>query len=171
MAVESISTSVVVNFGDVGSSQYQASLEVDSRPDGYNNGVTSFNGGDTVGLLLYKSSNVVELSSISSAGSLVKQSGTEAVEVVDEYLVFTDTSEANLSKPVYSGFSYEWLGTSLGSLATTANGTKVKTSTKGVAVAKVSYTTNATQYILSTPATINGSNTYKIACVVFAEVP
>lgn len=154
-----VTTSIVVQFSSSSGSVLTA--EVDSREDGLNNGKTSFSPGNTAKFLVFKSDNVTIDSMVSSAGTLSPAgSGTYEVE---EWVTFSNTAETSVSKPVASGFSYEWFGTSLGTI--TASETSLRVESKGVAVAKVKYQSKYLAYALASPASLNGESEFQI--VVF----
>ena len=88
-------------------------LEIDSRPDGLNGGRTSFKPGDSVGLLLYRSSNVSIIHGpIVTAGTLDSE-GTHSVFQAG-YLTFADNHDATMGYPIANP-SLSWVGNSLGS--------------------------------------------------------
>jgi len=142
------------------------SAEVDARADGLNAGKTSFAPGDDVHILVYKSDNVVVTGTDCSAGSL-SASGT-AVVVLTEELFFEGEKTATLGVPASTGVleTTTWLGRSLGAITLGADKTTCTAGSAGVAVANVSYRTNALVYKLSTPASINGSTDYSILVLI-----
>lgn len=156
-----VTTSIVVQFSQGASGQLSA--EIDSRPEGHNSGKTSFAPGETAHFLVFKSDDVTIDQLIASYGA-VSYLGEEDFDVEDEWLQFADTNEANLSKPYASGFSFQWYGTNLGTL--TPVGNKVTCPTKGVGMAKVSYTARCRVYALPSPSQINGSSNFQILVLV-----
>lgn len=141
------------------------SAEVDTRPGGLNAGRSSFNPGETVYILVYKSDNVSITDTICSAGSLTSQ-GTTVVDATEE-LMFEGDDVATLNKPVRSGISQAvWYGRSLGTLALQSDKVTVKASSKGVAVAKVTYESLAQVYVLTSPATLNGETDFSILALI-----
>lgn len=141
------------------------SAEVDSRPTGLNGGKTGFAPGETAFILVYASDNVSISETICSAGSLTAQ-GTTLVTVTDE-VMFEDSDAASLSKPANGSLaSTTWYGRSLGSLTLMGDKSTVKSSVKGVGVAKVSYEARALVYALASPATLNGETDFSILALI-----
>ena len=97
-----IHTSLVLDFqtqADGGVLQ----LEIDSRPEGTNNGVTTFYAGDSPGFLMYRSSNVVSVSFLSSEGGIASAGGG-TTDIV-EFLTVANAREVGFSKPRSGGLS------------------------------------------------------------------
>jgi hypothetical protein len=161
-----------VQFGNPdgsGAAGAHLSAEVDTRPDGLNGGRNAFSPGETAYILVYTSNNVSITDTICSAGSLSAQGS--AVVTVTEELMFEDTDSANLRKPARSGLSQSvWYGRSLGALTLQSDRTTVKASSKGVAVAKVTYEALASVYALSSPATLNGETDFSILALIKGSV-
>lgn len=156
-----------VQFGnpDGSAAEGHLSAEVDTRPGGLNGGRSAFNPGETAYLLVYKSDNVSITDTICSAGSLTAQ-GTTVVAVSEE-LMFEDADSATLGKPARASLSQAvWYGRNLGSLSLQSDKATVKASSKGVAVAKVSYEALALVYALSSPATLNGETDFSILALI-----
>jgi hypothetical protein len=102
---------------------------------------------------------------ICSAGSLTAQ-GTTLVTVTDE-VMFEDSDAASLSKPANGSLaSTTWYSRSLGSLTLMGDKSTVKSSVKGVGVAKVSYEARALVYALASPATLNGETDFSILALI-----
>lgn len=156
-----VTTSIVVQFSQ-NSAGGSLSAEIDSREDGLNQGKSSFAPGDRAFFLLFKSSDVAVDSVVASGGSISSAPG--GLYDVEEWLTFADATEANLSKPMYSGFTYQWYGNNLG--AVTVSGNKVTAPTKGVGVLKVTYKAAYDAYSLASPATMNGKSEFQIAVLV-----
>ena len=111
-----ITATVVVSFGGATSDNNGLVAEVDGREDGHNQGRTSFNPGDDVYILLYKTDNVTLNDPVVSYGTLVFEAGLspEPVDQTDD-LQFVDEIEATLQYPVNAdGFTGQWLGNDLG---------------------------------------------------------
>ena len=156
-----------VQFGnpDGSGSDGHLSAEVDTRPDGLNGGRSSFSPGETAYILVYKSDNVSITDTICSAGSLSAQGN--AVVTVTEELMFEDADTATLGKPAHSSLSQSvWYGRSLGGLTLQSDKVTVKASSKGVAVAKVTYDALALVYTLSSPSTLNGETDFSILALI-----
>lgn len=145
------------------------SAEIDSREDGLNGGKTSFAPGEPVYILVYKTDNVNITQAACSAGSLTAIN-TVTVEV-EEDVMFDDADTGSLGRPATHGIaSTVWIGRSLGGLSVQADMTTVKAGQKGIAVARVQYTTRALVYKLSSPTTINGLTDFSILAVIQGEV-
>ena len=143
----------------------QLSAEVDARPEGLNGGRSSFNPGETVYILIYKSDNVTITDTVCSAGSMGAQ-GSTVVSKTEE-LMFEDVDSASLSVPAQSSLaSTLWYGRSLGSLTLQSDKVTVRASSKGVGVAKVTYGALALIYALSSPATLNGETDFSILVLI-----
>lgn len=156
-----ITTTTQITFGS-GSEGTDAHLsaEVDNRPSGLNAGKSSFVGGDPVYVLVYKSDNVSIISTLVSAGSVFP--GPNQTVDVEEILTFANSRDASLSKPASGFVGVTWMGNSLGGISIGGNQTSVKASSSGVAVAKVTYKTQAKSYRISTPVIVNGSADFSI---------
>ncbi len=141
------------------------SAEVDTRPNGLNGGRSSFNPGETVYVLVYKTDNVTVAETHCSAGSLSAQ-GTTLVTLSDE-LMFEDAETASLRVPVHGALSTTvWYGRALGALTVQADRTTVKAAVKGVGVAKVTYPALAHIYALSSPSSLNGETDFSILAII-----
>jgi hypothetical protein len=142
------------------------SAEVDTRPDGLNGGRTSFSPGETIYILVYKSENVTITDTICSAGSITAQ-GSTALTLTEE-VMFEDSDTSQLPKPsrLSSLASSLWYGRSLGSLTLQSDKMTVKAQSKGVAVAKVTYTAEASVYALTAPASLNGETDFSILVLI-----
>ena len=164
-----VTTTVQISFGTGGADAARAHLsaEVDGRSNGLNGGKTSFVGGEPVYVLLYKSSNVTIKSKILSAGSLFAAE-SQLVDV-EEIITFSNSRESSLSKPASGGVSVTWYGASLGGLSIAEDGTSVTASASGVAVAKVTYKSNALAYRISTPLELGGVKDYSILLFILGE--
>lgn len=161
-------TTIRVQFGtssDSAAADGHLSAELDSRTDGLNGGKTSFAPGATAYFLVYKSDNVTITDVIASAGT-VSQTSTATVQKTEE-IQFEDTDSATIDVPAASGItSTTWFGRSLGSLSLQSDKTTVKASSKGVAVASVTYDATALVYAITSPASIAGITDYSIIVLV-----
>lgn len=165
----SVSTNISVQFGSAAAADAGLLLkaEVDSRDDGLNAGNTSFIPGDSVGILLFKDDLITQLDRVVTAGSLA-QAGSGSFLVENEVLTFSDNTEVNqevsFQYPVYSGFTYKWLGTDGGAIQVVDRQVARKPSA-GIGVAQVSYTTFYTAYRLNSPSILNGETEFSILVV------
>lgn len=155
-----VTTTVQLTFGSGDSNKGHLSAEVDNRPGGLNGGKTKFSGGEPVYVLLYKSRNVSITQKLVSAGSIYP--GQNQLIDMEEIITFQNKREASLSKPVSGMLDVTWLGNSLGWLTVDVDQTTVNASGAGVAVAKVSYKTEAQSYRISTPRSVNGETNYSL---------
>lgn len=162
-----ITASLVVNL-DRSGGDGTLSIEVDGRENGLNNGKTNFAPGEDVGLLVFRSTNVVIDEIISSLGSISGAgNGSYAVE---EFATFANTNDASVSKPIWGSLSYDWIGKSLGGLQVVDNGTRVLAREKGIAAAALDYGSSYQGYYLrNTPTTYNGRTKYPVVIVVFGH--
>lgn len=148
-----VTTSIVVQFS-TGSEDGVLTVEVDDRDaaqGGLNGGKTSFVPGDTVFLLLYKSSNVTLQAALASIGSL--SAGQQVTISKTEDVTFAGETEASVRYPVLPGsLSYQWIGASLGAVSVISEN-KVRipappANSYPVGIARVTYDTRATAYRL-----------------------
>jgi hypothetical protein len=158
------SATIRVQFGDPDGLGGHLSAEIDRRADGLNGGKTSFNPGDTVYILVYKSDNVTLTDLEASAGS-VAQTGYEIVTKTDE-VFFEKEDSASLSTPADSIVSSQWFGRSLGSITLQADKQTVKSDSEGVAVAQVDYLTTAVVVALTSPASLGGLTDFSVLVVI-----
>ena len=93
---------------------------------------------------------------------VISNEGSGTSDEEDEIVTFVDSDEESVSKPVLSITSYNWLGTSLGSVA--SDGTKIITSVKGTGVLKITYTSNFRRYGLVLPT--KDEESYPVIVVV-----
>lgn len=181
MATETVTTSLTIGF-DIASDDTGAnsilSAEVDGREDGENNGETNFIPGDTVGIMLFRSSNVSSITyQLSTSGQLSSANSSQfaASSEVDTFLIFDSTDEASLSYPMNSGGSLTWMGKSLGAY-TVLNQATVKLSNPNpnddeyyVGVMRATYTSQGNGITLSGTG-ISGEDKYEIFCFWVGEI-
>lgn len=142
---EVVTASLTINF-DSGKGSSQFSVEVDDRETGPNGGKTSFNPGDSVGLLLFASPNVSNIRSFITSGSLSGGGGIISVEK-EEVISFAKETEASARYPVDAIIGYEWYGPGPSSIAY-ANG-KFTVPPETFAIGKVKYRSRAIPYTVS----------------------
>jgi hypothetical protein len=112
---------------------------------------SQFGFGEAIYIRCFRQPSDLELRSAEiTDGSVSGPSGDYAVNVEDESVTFSNSDTANTSKPITGGFSYRWLGTSLGALVVTADGS-LKASQVGTAVALASYASNYSRIVASVP--------------------
>ncbi len=162
-----------VSFGIQGgaSAAYHLSAEVDSRDlaaGGLNGGKTSFEPGDTVKILVYKSSNVTIDSVTASSGSA--SLGGSSIVTKNTEVMFEDTKTASLPFPADSISHPVWVGTSLGSPSLTADKQNVQVGNSGVAVLSMDVTTTAMIITLTSAASVNGLTSYSVLVMVKGSV-
>ena len=87
-------------------------MEIDDRPDGLNNGDTTFRPGDEVGYLMFAPGITIQ-QHFATAGSIVSAGAGAKVIAGDDadYIVFAQSREQSLAYPAAGGLSSsEWLG-------------------------------------------------------------
>lgn len=162
-----ISTSIVVNFGDTEQGMLKA--EIDSRTDGFNNGETSFAPGEIVAFLVYSTPNVTVNNPVVSLGSTQEISSPITI-AKEEFINFEDAKKGTPSFPIMSGFTYSWIGTSLGTVTVNSQ-REVSVATKGVAVLKINYNTQAIPWRLTNiPTSVNGITTFPVVVFISGNV-
>jgi hypothetical protein len=160
-----VTATLVVQFRNESAGVLQA--EIDARPDGYNNGRTSFVPGDSPAFLIYKSTNVTILAEEVSAGNIATLQG--GLVSVTDFLTFANADEASLSKPIHSGAVYKWLGNNLGA-PTIVGDTKVRLTTKGVGILKLTYNAQfLARQFAGLPTVLNGETEYQVIAVITGE--
>ena len=162
-----VSTTLVVNFtptsDDAG---LGLTAEIDSRPEGLNNGKTSFAPGDSVGFLVYPGPNVTITNVRATAGGIANV-GAQAVSI-QEALFLAQEKEARLRAPV-SGISGQWLGIDPGVTPVVAGGV-VKFVEEVFGMLYFDYTANAIGYILSgVPLELGGLTDFSVGILVEGE--
>ena len=156
MATPNITAHVVVEFSD--GENPNVSVEVDTREDGYNHGVSSFVPGQDVYLLLYMPPGYICTYTEVTAGSLSYVSSTTVSE--EEYLTFIDDEPANLAKYPISYPAFSWLGVNLGVVSVAKQicslvaraynaATGVYTPAHRIGLARAAYSTTAQVYRIS----------------------
>lgn len=130
-----VTTSITVDFSSSNPNSI-LKAEVDSRADGFNNGVTTFVAGDSPVILLIKSSDVtVDQVVFSEGGYASKGSGTIEVE---EWLTYAMVKEGNLANPPSGPITIEAHTGSANSF-TLSDFTKVMSDVAFVGAVKVKY--------------------------------
>lgn len=152
--MSTIRTTIQVSFGTGATGNEHISAEVDGRTDGLNAGKTSFLPGDTAFILIYKSGNVTIDQILISAGSMIN--ATSGTVQKEEDIFFDDASTATLSFPTTGPVAVTWLGAQLGDLVLQSDGMTVRSSAKGVAVARVQYQTTPEAKGIVAPAYLAG---------------
>ena len=161
-----VKTSIVVQFTSADGAGH-LSAEIDSRPEGYNKGVTSFVPGDSPAFLVFKSSSVTIISVEPSAGNITPLAGGSVP--IDEMLHFPKETEASLQKPRSGELGSKWLGNDLGAIELIGD-QKVRVATVGVGVAKVQYNSTFLAYRLGNlPITLNGEANYEVLILITGE--
>lgn len=152
-----------------------ASIELDSRPDGLNSGVTEFQGGDTIYFLLHLPLDAVVEDIITNEGTAVEW-GRVDLDVID-VLVFNYPTELEqrLSRTPSSNVAMRWAGKGIPVSPSCYGGavtlpkpilkTTVKTK-RSIGVLICTYTESATVIKLETPETVDDSPVYSIHGVV-----
>lgn len=174
MAITSGSTTIT--FKAVCDEHVSVSVELD---DDRNGGKTCFTYGDTVYIKVYTIPSNVTVTAYATAGHLSGGSTfTEDFPGTDEdpFVTFAGTTEASVSKPIVSNFSYSWVG----STSITPSGVSHdegsitvrlpsgSNSEKFAGVMEVSYTTRYRSYSL-TLSSGGGRSEYPVLVVFFAS--
>lgn len=147
MANQVITTSLVIQFTDptAGASGAHLSAEIDSRPEGYNKGVTQFLMGDSPVFLVFKTPDVA--TEFSQTAGNVSPFATAQITMKD-YISFAKSKEASLSKPPNGDVSFTQIGSGIGA-ALRVVGTRVIAGDVITAVYKAEYTTTGYAYRLT----------------------
>lgn len=100
-----VSTSLVVSFTQASGAGTGGSLtaEIDSRPDGLNNGVTQFLPGDSPAFLVHKSEGVSIDEMLASEGTI--ESLGPITMTIEEDVMFTKSNQGRLNKPASGGIT------------------------------------------------------------------
>jgi len=144
------------------------SAEVDSRPEGLNQGKSSFLPGDTAWFLVHASRNVTVDTPIASAGSVLS-ARVGSVSRTDD-VFFENATTATLSVPADGIQKVTWFGTDLGSVSLGSDQLTVTASRSGVAVARITYSTSPKAYGVKSPTQLNGSTDFSILVLVTGSV-
>lgn len=102
--------SITVTFKAVCEEGVSVSVELD---DDRNQGKTCFMPGDTAYIKVYTIPHTANLEVFTTFGSIsAVGSYSESFPATDEssYITFAGTTESSVSKPIISGFSYNWIG-------------------------------------------------------------
>jgi hypothetical protein len=160
-----ITAHIVVDFDGAADEAPNVLVEIDSRPEGYNGGKTSFLPGDNAFLLLYVPIGWSCKATYVTAGSMALYASGIGI-AKEDYYTFVDDEPVTLQYPYYGGFSYSWLGASQGVISQANNicsipprsfnaTTGVYSPANRIGLAKIGYTSNAEVYrISSVPSTI-----------------
>jgi hypothetical protein len=171
MATNAVTATIVVKFEPSSGASF-LTAEVDSREDGLNKGKTNFGPGDTVGILVRKSDDLVISTAIATAGTLVSGAGGSTTE--EEFIPFAFTLEGNTGKPVGSITDSAWYGNDLGSFSIPSNTTNITlldpAAKDSVGVLYLNYTSPYLAYYLTAPTQLNGKKTFEIL-VAFVGTP
>jgi len=167
-----VTATVTVAFSNSAGSA-QLSAEIDNRPDGPNEGKTSFSPGDDVYLLVRKSADVT-VAGYATIGNVSLVGAVTGMEE-KEMLVFPRTRSAELSKTPEGGVSFTWFGTVPGTPVVkgkTVNLTGAyDKDNPPIGVAEAVYTTAAESWKLSgIPATVNGKSSFEVLVVMVGTV-
>lgn len=144
-----VTASLVVSFSteSAASGGGDLKLEVDSRPDGLNGGITQFGTEDDVYILLFKSANV-EVTEITCTSGSLSPAGSGLADETD-VLSFAKSAEANLGYPYASGGAIAWMGASGGTPTFAAGKSIVTVPNAVIAIGKATYKAAYQAYKLS----------------------
>lgn len=164
-----IRTTIQVQFGSDKDAYITA--EIDGRPDGLNQGKTSFAPGDTAYFLIFKSQGVDVQQILSSAGSISRRSRSLYVTRTED-VFFNDTNEGSLGVPSTGIDSIVWLGNSLGLVTLQSDQMTLKSTQKGIAIARITYSTSPESYGIQSPKSVgNGIINFSISVLIKATAP
>lgn len=147
-----------IDFGVSGELAH-LSAEIDTRPDGLNQGRTQFRAGDTVYFLVYRSHNVGYYAPVPSAGTTAFI-GSTVISKEDD-LAFPNVRTATLGVPATGIQSSLWFGNSLGALSL-ADEMTLQAEAQGVAVARVVTAAPADVWMLASPPMLGGLTDYSL---------
>jgi len=167
MATSTVTTTITIQFGESGSDAGYLSAEIDSREKGLNSGKTSFLPEDTAWFLVFAGPGVTYDPPILSDGQLL--SGQSLSIPQEELLTFANSREAKLAKPVSGTVSLRWLGRDLGRTTLGADGMTLTSERTGVAVAKVSYASQARAFGVKPPKLPKDVFDYSIVAVIVGK--
>lgn len=166
-----VTATILVDFaqgGGDGGAAGHLSAELDDREDGLNNGLTTFQPGDTAYFLVFKSENVTHDAPIPSAGTIA--TATAGTVTREDQITFANVATGSLPVPALAITDHVWMGTSLGALTLGDDKMTVTAASAGVAVCKVTYTTQPEAYGLTSPASINGETEFDILVYIHGQV-
>ena len=109
-----------VSFDSSSTTTGSIKLEIDDRPDGLNNGNTSFKPGDTAAYFLFKDSNINVISHFCTAGGT--SGAGSGTKTIDENITFTNSDTGSLGYPPDGAVTMDWLGRSFEISGTTVTG-------------------------------------------------
>ncbi len=142
-------------------------VEVDTRPTGFNGGKTTFSAGETIHYLIRKSWNVQILTEVATVGVIHNHPDSKE-HIIDDYL-FLGVNTVNLKTPCEGNYvDYDWIGDGLGGIRV-INSTQLISSRAGDGVLRVKYDTPVLHSSLSTPSSVNGITDYQVILTIKAR--
>ncbi|MDD2815461.1 MAG: hypothetical protein PHP00_06935 [Thiotrichaceae bacterium] len=152
-----------------------ASIELDSRKDGFNGGKTEFRGGDTIYFLLHVPPGAVIEEIITNEGD-AKEYGGIQLDTAD-ILVFDypDETSQRLSRAPSGSVGMAWVGKGLPVSPSHNNGvvtlpTSIGASKRAIGMLNCKYTEQVKVVKLTTPATVDNNPNYSIHGVVVGYI-
>lgn len=146
--------------------------EVDSRPDGYNGGRTTFTFGDEPVFLVRKSPNVTITAIKTSVGTVTKVA--DGVTQEEDFLTYYNSKSATTAKPISGNLEGVWYGQNLGRIKKGGDNEVVINESAPVTeagVLGVTYDSNFTAYRLTgVPAKLNGKSAFTVFVVFIGQV-
>lgn len=148
-SVTQVTASVTIGFGTASTASPSFSAEVDSREDGYNSGKSQFAPGDTVYILLYKSTDITLGPSPVATSGGVAQTATITIDVTEDVSLAYET-EFSISKPIANGTTpvFTWYSAVPAGLTKTSE-TTYSVAAKSIAVGKIDYKATAQVWALT----------------------
>lgn len=166
MATQEVTASLIVRFGGLSASAGDLQIEIDGREDGFNNGKTSFVGGDSPAFLIFKTDDIVINEIIPSAGRVDFLADQDIV--LKEEKIFAQVAQASTAKPMKGAQldSFKWIGTDLGTPQPLDQKT-LQIAAEGVGVLFIDYTTTAQAFRLNNvPFPLNGEIEFPVVVFV-----
>jgi hypothetical protein len=108
--IEYVVATLNVNFADkTDTISGVLKLEIDDRENGLNSGKTSFEPGDTVGIMMYQDGNVdLLVNPTSTSGGLTREGGGS--KEIDEFITFSNSESGSLGYPPSGTPDLQWQG-------------------------------------------------------------
>lgn len=166
-----ITTTLVVNFQSGTGEKGFLQAAIDSRPDGFNLGKTTFSAGDQPVYLIARTTNVVVTSQIPSFGNVAFHAS--GILDIEQQLTFANTREARLQQPAIPGtIVTKWIGNNLGALVLQDDELTVLAGVTGIGVAKVSYQATFEAYRLTNvivPDPVHGESAFSVLVFITGD--
>ena len=145
----------------------QMQIQVDSRPEGLNQGKLTFTPGDSVGVLVFVPDGVSPELPTSSSGTV----HIEADQIFEhtENIHFSGTDSTFLTYPASSIKNALWLGNDLGVIGLDSDRRTARITSPGVGVCQLTYEVKAKAYRIATKQTVGGLSEYPVQLHIEAD--